>query len=554
MRDESAARAEWIFSLDTTFRVNKDAATSSEGYSFGAVGTAFLDDTGWRSAFTLFKRHSESTIENDCSAEHSINAEVQHDRATPSFRHPHTNSDGCVSAPYENLAAASRFRLASKGSALCAQIPTIAFPCDPKTPLQLEVALKKLQVDDEWLATVRWSVSHLCDEGDLACEDEALGRRPSQEIKLIRLLTVLINKTESGYGEELVDQGILSILFDLCTQFRESNRDVLISAMKVLANIAAQNEKCANAIASSEWLQRLAAMISMNSLEENLLAEKVCINALSALSNTGVHLETDVYQLYRSEEEPAIDIIFIHGLRGGVFRTWRAKDDPTNLPRTRCWPRSWLPSDVSIPMRILALDYASSLLHFRGAVQTLASRSRRFQNQLHAAGVGTRPIVFVGHSMGGLLVKRLLLDDVGLLHKTIGILFIATPHRGSPFAHYARFAVRPADDVVMLSLQNETNKKLHEDFLKICSSVPVICSMAETEEAPLILNQKGVLVPPESACFEIGPLYHIRDIHHNICKPAGPDDNAYGVILQFLHDVIFYLKKSQWQPEQKCLK
>lgn len=51
-------------------------------------------------------------------------------------------------------------------------------------------------------------------------------------------------------------------------------------------------------------------------------------------------------------------------------------------------------------MRILALDYASSLLHFRGAVQTLASRSRRFQNQLHAAGVGTRPIVFVGHSMG----------------------------------------------------------------------------------------------------------------------------------------------------------
>lgn len=57
-------------------------------------------------------------------------------------------------------------------------------------------------------------------------------------------------------------------------------------------------------------------------------------------------------------------------------------------------------------------------------------------------------------------MKRLLLDDVGLLHKTIGILFIATPHRGSPFAHYARFAVRPADDVVMLSLQNETNKKV----------------------------------------------------------------------------------------------
>ncbi|VDM42858.1 unnamed protein product [Toxocara canis] len=446
---------------------------------------------------------------------------------------------------HEDVNPASRFRLALKGSAVCAHIPTVSFCDNPRTPLQLEEAVKKLRVDDEWRDAVIWSASHLCDESDLACGEEMIGRRPSQEVRLNRLLTVLVTKSENGYGKELVEQDILSILFDFCTQFAASNRGILINAMKVLANIVAQNEICAVAVANSEWLQRLAAMVSMNSLEENLLAEKVCINALSVLANTAVRLETDVYQLYRSEEEPAIDIIFVHGLRGGVFRTWRAKDDSQNFPRTQCWPRSWLPCDVNFPIRILALDYVSSLLHFRGVIQTLASRSLRFQNQLKAAGIGTRPVVFICHSMGGLLVKRLLLDDAHLLRKTIGILFIATPHRGSPFARYARFAMRPADDVVMLSLQNETNRKLHEDFLKKCYSIPVICSMAETEDSPLILHRKGVLVPSESAFFERGPLYHIRDIHLNICKPSGPDDNSYGVILQFLHDVIFCLKRSQ---------
>uniref|UniRef100_A0A0M3JWZ0 Protein SERAC1 (inferred by orthology to a human protein) n=1 Tax=Anisakis simplex TaxID=6269 RepID=A0A0M3JWZ0_ANISI len=462
--------------------------------------------------------------------------------------------------------AVHNFRLALKGSAVCAPILLISHR-EPRTPLQLEDAIKKLQLDGEWTKLMRWSVTHICDESDLACGDDMIGRRSGQEAKLNRLLTVLIAKCENGFGEELIEQGILSILFDLCTRFAACNRDLFISAMKLLANIVMQSEKCSMAVAESgtrdliiemltlilEWLQRLAAMVSMNSLEENLLAEKVCLNAISVLTKSDVRFETDVYQLYRSDDvnqEPVVDLIFVHGLRGGVFRTWRAKDDPNDLLRTRCWPRSWLPYDLHKPIRILALDYPSSISNIRrGSVETLSERSSRFRKQLKAAGVGRRPIVFVGHSMGGLLVKRLMVDDEEMLRQTIGVMFIATPHRGSPLARYAlRFAIRPTDDVLLLSLQNETNKKLHEDFLRICPSIAVICSMAETEDSPLILRQRGILVPSESAFFERGPLYHIRDviyfqIHYNICKPSGPNDKAYGVILQFLHDVMYHLSR-----------
>lgn len=92
----------------------------------------------------------------------------------------------------------------------------------------------KLQVDDEWLATVRWSVSHLCDEGDLACEDEALGRRPSQEIKLIRLLTVLINKTEVTFSS------FLPLL------------DALLSVFSTVHSITRINSHCWNPFATME--------------------------------------------------------------------------------------------------------------------------------------------------------------------------------------------------------------------------------------------------------------------------------------------------------------
>ncbi|VBB32875.1 unnamed protein product [Acanthocheilonema viteae] len=404
----------------------------------------------------------------------------------------------------------ARFRLALRGSSLCKRTATTSAKKSIKSVGMLEDAIKRLVIDDEWEETVKWLIPHIYDEDDPSSYKYFLKRRRSQDQRLNRLLSQLVVKTEIGYGRELINQDILTLLLQLCIHYRETNRNICLNVLKILANIVAQNEYCATAVANSEWFPVLASMASSQVFEEVLMTEKICNNGLSVFDSTRKPLKTNVYELFRPDDDqpPIIDLVLIHGIRGSVFWTWREKDNPSKTPRTRCWPRSWLPQDVPIPMRILAIDYLSSLVHFVGVVETVSTRAQKFAVELKTAGVGDRPVLFICHSMGGLLVKRILLDDPEIRRSTMGILFMATPHRGSPYAMYAPLGVRPSDDVKLLHQQSAINRQLHQDFLKIIDTVPVISSVAETEKASLIMHQKGVLVPPESAYLERGtPQY-----------------------------------------------
>lgn len=433
----------------------------------------------------------------------------------------------------------SVFKLVLKASVLCSYLPTSSLETG-RTVQEIEQEIRKLEVDSVWQNALKFAVSPLCNEDDLSCEGEFL---ITPEVRVERLLAFLVLKLEEGFGEALIEQGILSLLLDIYLYFSKRNFRVSNNALKALSNIAMQSQKCAAAIGRSEWLYMLSFLIIGGTLEEVLLTEKICVNALSTFKAGNPRLRTNMYQLYCSDAEPVVDIVFVHGLKGSVFRTWRERDDFSKLYRTRCWPRDWLPKDLSVPFRVLAIDYATSLIRFTRSSETLSARSQRFILQLREAGVGSRPVIFICHSMGGLLVKNLLLDDRSLLKQTFGILFFATPHQGSPIAKYGYIALRPADDVIMLRYNNLINKKLHEDFLLISHEVPVITSVLETEEAPLFMGRKGVLVPWESAFFEYGSVYHVKDFHYNVCKPRNRMDNIYKIVMQFIGDALYYIKE-----------
>ncbi|WJG37392.1 uncharacterized protein FOBCDRAFT_149100, partial [Fusarium oxysporum Fo47] len=157
-----------------------------------------------------------------------------------------------------------------------------------------------------------------------------------------------------------------------------------------------------------------------------------------------------------------LSIVAVHGLDGHWKRSWTADNG--------CfWLRDLLPSIIP-GARIYSFGHNSKT---RGSTVPLAydipdhgkelvsalSIERQLENTTKA------PIFFIGHSLGGLIIKSALLHadtaQVGHLERqkavklsTYGLLFLATPHQGGQGVSIAKIITN------ILSTVTYTNKKL----------------------------------------------------------------------------------------------
>ncbi|PNP76488.1 hypothetical protein FNYG_10175 [Fusarium nygamai] len=133
-------------------------------------------------------------------------------------------------------------------------------------------------------------------------------------------------------------------------------------------------------------------------------------------------------------------IVAIHGLGGHPFKTWREKETG------HLWLRDSLP--VHIPQaRIMTFGYDSTVLFGKSRSQIfdyavdLANRLEIFRQHPEER---QRPLVFICHSLGGLVFKEFLIQvtlnkDRELLAQSVsGVIFLGCPHRGSRVASHAR--------------------------------------------------------------------------------------------------------------------
>lgn len=126
----------------------------------------------------------------------------------------------------------------------------------------------------------------------------------------------------------------------------------------------------------------------------------------------------------------------------------KSKPSPNDPNYSKCWPGDWLPLDCP-GVRVIAVNYTTDPYLWRPLWKrkeprsSLMQRAREMAELLiqHRVGHG-HPIIYVGHSKGGLFIKQLIVDAwesgrpamTPLWRSARGCFFYSVPHRGSHLA------------------------------------------------------------------------------------------------------------------------
>ncbi|CAG7940151.1 unnamed protein product [Penicillium nalgiovense] len=246
-------------------------------------------------------------------------------------------------------------------------------------------------------------------------------------------------------------------------------------------------------------------------------------------------LHNGIIELFRPSEQPIdIDIVAVHGLQGDARRTW------THEASKVCWLSDLLPNYIK-NARVLSWGYNANtnslggkatssdrILQHAGTLIEELQNDREVSSDVHCKEYSLldfifqtvlpwlpwtgmecafklqfedateRPIIFICHSLGGIIVKRALSLSQGRtsaksarLHMiytcTYGILFFGTPHNGSSKARHLdtihklasfivpkRVARFETSLVTGIEDDSETIQNIAEDFSPLMSRYHIL--------------------------------------------------------------------------------
>ncbi|XP_077910639.1 protein SERAC1 isoform X3 [Halichoerus grypus] len=388
---------------------------------------------------------------------------------------------------------------------------------------------------------------------------ESFGEVPSATVEMFCLEALVKHSEISTHCDKIEANGGLQLLQRLY-QLHKDCPTIQRNIMRIIGNMAL-NEHLHSTIVRSGWVSILAEAMKSHRIMEASHAARTLANldreTVQEKYQDGVYV---LHPHYRTSQPIKADVLFIHGLMGAAFKTWRQQDSEQVLTDkiledearyTTCWPKTWLARDCPA-LRIISVEYDTSLSDWRTRCpmerKSIAFRSNELLRKLRAAGVGDRPVIWVSHSMGGLLVKKMLLEASKkpemstVINNTRGIIFYSVPHHGSHLAEYSvnvRYLLFPSLEVKELSKDSPALKTLQDDFLEFAKDKNFqVLNFVETLPTYIGSMIKLHVVPVESADLGIGDLIPVDVDHLNICKPKKKDAFLYQRTLQFICEAL----------------
>ncbi|KAK4676008.1 hypothetical protein QC764_0084030 [Podospora pseudoanserina] len=249
------------------------------------------------------------------------------------------------------------------------------------------------------------------------------------------------------------------------------------------------------------------------------------------------------------------DIVLVHGLNGDPLKTWTSRENGVY------WPVDLLPAALKDQhANILVYGYNADVYSSRKTPnrspsdnfihQHAQSLITSLTHHRKADGTERNPIIWVAHSLGGILVKRALLysNDVRAHHQedfrsvfvsTYGIIFLGTPHNGSDIAIWGRVLQAMSEVAIprklfetqsvllkALKKDNEGLQEINSHFLDVYQRFRI--QMVHEGHTSDVKGSKILVVDAASAGPQLPGVtyYGIEKDHSGMCKFEG--ENAPG--------------------------
>ncbi|KAL7785260.1 hypothetical protein V8C37DRAFT_419985 [Trichoderma ceciliae] len=281
-------------------------------------------------------------------------------------------------------------------------------------------------------------------------------------------------------------------------------------------------------------------------------------------------------------QDHKVDLIAISGLGGHAFGSFKERHGG------HMWLRDELPYSVTgerddKPIaRVMVYGYDSSLPQ-SDSFQNLEDLGTAFHSHLRRLAIAGafRPIVFIAHSLGGLIIKQILIslskskdeEDQKLIRAVYGIAFFGVPHDGIDIRSLIsmvgdgpnRFlleSIGPFSSQILSIQQRE-----FPDALGGQGESEIVC-FYETRKSPTAIQDKdgkwkmigpaAVLVSKSSAThcrpWEDGPQYICAiDRTHSEMVKFGPEDHEYEKVIGRIESLARRALTARRRPSQPNL-
>jgi pSer/pThr/pTyr-binding forkhead associated (FHA) protein len=229
-------------------------------------------------------------------------------------------------------------------------------------------------------------------------------------------------------------------------------------------------------------------------------------------------------------------IVFVHGLLSDGDGCWRSDN-------SAYWPDLLAHEDSLAKSGIYVFSYRSAV--FSGGY-SIGDAVEALKAYLELDGLLTlRTLVFVCHSMGGIVARQFLVTRQATLianSTRIGLFLVASPSLGSGYANLFSVlatALGHAQGIALrFSQDNLWLNDLDRNFMNLKESKHLAISGQELIEDTFVVSQKLIgkqVVEPFSGSRYFGESIKIPGSDHfTIAKPSGRDALQHRLLVQFV--------------------